>query len=225
MVWEKKPKADQCRSGLFRTIYFSQTACSIRIMQGDHMSVKKDSITSPQGVTNHVWDSTFIRKEPSFSNSQIPPPVRNLENKYIKNLTNVHPLVKELFIKIPGNISLPWQIKHILRNWEKLTSEKSILNIVKEIELKLLSEPVQSRVRKSMNTSKEEKMLVEQWIKKFLRKGAITCTNPCKNGFVSNLLPREKKDWRYRPVVNLKSLNRFIPYHHFKMEDLKQRKK
>lgn len=103
----KKAKSRPMSKRLFRTIYFSQTACSIQIMQGDQMSVKKDSITSPQGVTNHVWDSTFIRKEPSLSNSQIPPPVRNLENKYIKNLTNVHPLVKELSIKIPGDISLP----------------------------------------------------------------------------------------------------------------------
>ena len=65
-------------------------------------------------------------------------------------------------------------------------------------------------------------MLVEQEIQELLRKGAITCINHCKSKFVSNLLLREKNDGRYRPIINLKSLNQFLPYHGFKMEGLKQ---
>ena len=43
-----------------------------------------NSITSPQGVTDQVWGSTFIKKEHSLSNLGNPPPVRNLGNKYTK---------------------------------------------------------------------------------------------------------------------------------------------
>ena len=43
--------------------------------------------------------------------------------------------------------------------------------MVKGLELKFLLEPVQKRVLKSMNMSKEEKMLVEQEIQELLRKG------------------------------------------------------
>lgn len=77
-------------------------------------------------------------------------------------------------------------------------------------------------VLKGMNTSKEKKMLMEQKIQELLGKGAITCINHCKNKFVSNLLLREKNDGRYRPKINLKLLNQFLPYHCFKMEGLKQ---
>ena len=80
--------------------------------------------------------STFVRKKPS------------LENKYIKSLTHVYPLVKELFINIPGYMSYPERITHCLSKLNKLTSNKSSPNMVKGLELKFLSEPVQNKKRK-----------------------------------------------------------------------------
>ena len=63
------------------------------------------------------------------------------------------------------------RIRHFLLNWEKLTSNKSILNMVNGLELNFLPEPVQYKVPKSMNMLKEEKMLIEQEIQGLLRKG------------------------------------------------------
>ena len=205
-----------------RNIPFSQTPSSTRRIEDNQLSTKRDSITSRQVVPNQVWGSTFIRKEPSLNNSENASPVKNLENKYMKNLTHVHPLVKELFIKILGDMSLPGRIRHFLPYWEILTSGKSILNVVKRLGLKFLSEPVRNRVLKGMNMLTEEKMLGEQQIQELLRKGPIIRTNHCKNEFVSNIFPSEKKDGRCQPVVNLKLLNQFVPYHYFKMEDFNQ---
>ena len=40
------------------------------------------------------------------------------------------------------------------------------------------------------------------------------------NQYLSNLFLVTKKGWGKRPVINLKHLNNFIPYQHFKMEGL-----
>lgn len=113
----------------------------------------------------------------------------------------------------------------MLPNWERLTDNKSILNIVEGLELKFLSKPVQNRAPKSMNMSMEEKMSVEQEIQKLRSKGAITRKYHCKSEFARSLFLREKNDGWCRPEVNLKSLNHCLPYNHFKMEGPKQVKK
>ena len=54
-----------------------------------------------------------------------------------------------------------------------------------------------------------------------LNKGAIVETpNHLEEEFISNLFLVQKKDGGNLPVINLKHLNQFIPYRHFKMEGL-----
>ena len=53
-----------------------------------------------------------------------------------------------------------------------------------------------------------------------LEKGAIQKVVPTRGQFLSNLFLVEKKDGGNRPVINLKNLNKFTPYKHFKMEGL-----
>ena len=38
--------------------------------------------------------------------------------------------------------------------------------------------------------------------------------------FLSNLFMVNKKAGGHRPVINLKFLNSFVPYHHFKMKEM-----
>ena len=52
------------------------------------------------------------------------------------------------------------------------------------------------------------------------RKGAIQCISSQKGKFISNLFLMSKKDGYHKPVINLKSLNNFLRYHHFKIEGL-----
>ena len=51
-------------------------------------------------------------------------------------------------------------------------------------------------------------------------KGAIQCVSSQKGKFISNLFLVSKKDGDHWPLINLKSLNNFLPYHHLKIEDL-----
>ena len=54
-----------------------------------------------------------------------------------------------------------------------------------------------------------------------IEKGAVTeLKHQREEGFVSRLFLVPKKDGQMRPVINLKPLNRFLVYHHFKMEGI-----
>ena len=57
-------------------------------------------------------------------------------------------------------------------------------------------------------------------MKEILEKGTIREEIHCTNHFVSYLFLVLRKDGRQRPVINLKELNTFIPYKHFKIEGL-----
>ena len=69
--------------------------------------------------------------------------------------------------------------------------------------------------------NKEQRHLVDVEVDEMLRKGAIMkCSQDLGKGFISNLFLVGKKGGGYRPVINLKHLNFFIHYQHFKMEGL-----
>ena len=62
------------------------------------------------------------------------------------------------------------------------------------------------------------KGLVESEIDALLGKKAIEETQ--EFGFISSIFTISKKSGGFRPVVNLKVLNKFVVYNHFKMESL-----
>ena len=66
----------------------------------------------------------------------------------------------------------------------------------------------------------EQFSLVEQDVLKMLEKGVIQKVVLPQGQFLSNLFLVEKKDGGNLPAINLKNLNKFILYEHFKMEGL-----
>ena len=54
-----------------------------------------------------------------------------------------------------------------------------------------------------------------------LSKGIIEPANPCSGEILSSILTGSKKDGTHRIILNLKSINKCIPYQHFKMHTLK----
>ena len=71
-----------------------------------------------------------------------------------------------------------------------------------------------------MGFSKTEESSIDMEIDKLLNKGAIRRACFHSNQFVSNLFTVPRKSGELRPIINLKPLNRFVRYHHFKMEGL-----
>ena len=66
--------------------------------------------------------------------------------------------------------------------------------------------------------SSQETANVNAQISKFLEKGIIVESSHEEEEFISNVFLRPKKDGSYRMILNLKDLNTFFPFHHFKMD-------
>ena len=73
---------------------------------------------------------------------------------------------------------------------------------------------------KALRHSKAEENLLKEEIQSMITKSAIEETTPKGHGFLSTVFPVPKKDGGQRPVINLKSLNRFVHTEHFKMEGI-----
>ena len=118
------------------------------------------------------------------------------------------------------NLPAAGRLRFVLEKWKKLKHDTFILKVVQGCQIPLLSEPTQFSSPSEVQTKQEEQILADQEIEKMLEKQAIKSVQPSKDQFLSTLFLVTKKDAGYRPVVNLKNLNWYIPYEHFKMEGL-----
>ena len=64
----------------------------------------------------------------------------------------------------------------------------------------------------------KETEIIDNEIMKLLKMGVIVKTVNESDQFVSPIFIRKKKNNEFRMVLNLKWLNQYIPYHHFKMD-------
>lgn len=72
------------------------------------------------------------------------------------------------------------------------------------------------------NFSELEQKIVSDEITKLLKLKVIKLTQREDNQILSNFFLRNKKNGEARVVLNLKELNNYIPYRHFKMENFEQ---
>ena len=107
-----------------------------------------------------------------------------------------------------------------MKNREKVTNDSTILSIVKGCYRDFVQTPYQPRTSRRAKLNQVQEEFVLQEVKEMLEKGAIRKAIHCKDQFVSHLFLASKKDGEKQPVINLKDLNTFIPYKHFKMEGL-----
>lgn len=70
-----------------------------------------------------------------------------------------------------------------------------------------------------MLNSEQEKNLQDE-ITSLVQKEAVVRVASNQNQFISNMFTIPKKDGGYQPTINLKLLNRFLLYQHFKTEGL-----
>ena len=61
-------------------------------------------------------------------------------------------------------------------------------------------------------------MVIDQEISKLLNMGVIKEVEHDPNEYISPIFVVPKKNGEYRMILNLKELNKSIPYYHFKME-------
>ena len=138
----------------------------------------------------------------------------------IKDLKHVHPLIKQLFTKIIPQIPLAGRLKKFQNNWEKLTQDPKILKVVSGYDIQFSVLPKQNKPPHATRLSTQQRKMMKTEVGEMLMKGAIKQVTNTRGQFLSNIFLVIKKYGGNRPVINLKNLNSFIPYQHFKMEGL-----
>ena len=78
--------------------------------------------------------------------------------------------------------------------------------------------PTQRIRPNKVHFSPEEIAIIDAEIAKLVRKKILTLVNYTPDSFISNIFIRPKKDGSHRMILNLKPLNEFVDYHHFKMD-------
>ena len=109
-----------------------------------------------------------------------------------------------------------------LSKWMSITSDQCILNAVVGYELEFSELPKFDGRVPSITFSPDERRAIDCEIQDLLSKGAISCCQRSPGDFVSHIFARTKSSnpQKIRVIINLKKLNRFIKYEHFKMEHL-----
>ena len=121
-----------------------------------------------------------------------------------------------------NHLPLAGRLKHCLTNWELITSDPWVLETVRGLKLNFLSPPYQAHPPHQVSQTEQTKQLINLEIQGMLAKGAVQLVPPSQagQGFLSTLFLVPKKGGGQRPVVNLRPLNHFLPYEHFKLEGI-----
>lgn len=113
------------------------------------------------------------------------------------------------------------RLKQFLKEWENITKDRYILNVIRGFKIPFKSLPIQINEPGIGNYSDEEKHLIDESIVKLLSTGAVVNSQDEEGQFVSRIFTVPKPDGSRRPIINLKYLNSFIDNPHFKMESIK----
>ncbi|CAG2255747.1 unnamed protein product [Mytilus edulis] len=123
-------------------------------------------------------------------------------------------IINQNSIPVGGRVSL------FLQNWNSITKDPWVLQCVKGIKLDFLATPFQNQIPNQAFFNQENQDLINKEITGLLNKKAITQSFLTKDSFISNIFLVPKKGGGQRPVINLKGLNVFLRYEHFKMEGI-----
>ena len=107
-----------------------------------------------------------------------------------------------------------------LKNWGQLTTDPSVLDIVKGYRLLFQGHPHQFYHPITNPKSSKEFQAIKQEVNSLLLKGAIKQIPKSHAKFVSRLFTVPKKSGSLRPVISLKPLNQLLHLQTFKMEGL-----
>jgi hypothetical protein len=104
-----------------------------------------------------------------------------------------------------------------------ITQDPWVLQTIQGHHIELMSPPVQHFLPGMPYLSPSQERVLNQEMEALLSKEAIhqvQTQTPLNEGFISSMFIVPKKDGGNRPVINLKQLNQFLVYEHFKMEGI-----
>ena len=105
--------------------------------------------------------------------------------------------------------TLTGRLKHFLPAWRLLSKDQSILSLAEWFKIPLLQEPKQIFPQKLQQWNKDQKELIDLEVKEMLERDLHSFTS---GGRISqSSISSREKGWN-RPVINLKNLNKCLPY-------------
>ena len=102
----------------------------------------------------------------------------------------------------------------------RITCNKFILDIVQGYVTEFTSVPIQSSQPKQPELEKHEEIALNALLEELFQKRFIEKCAHEAGEFISPIFLRPKKNGKYRMILNLKNLNKFISHIHFKMDIL-----
>ena len=121
----------------------------------------------------------------------------------------------------PEHSSSTGRLCMVLTNWRQITSDPWVLEAIQGYKIKFWKQPAQACPPAPLHLSQKEVQLMNTNIHKLLEKRAIAVADPPHTQeFLSRVFLVPKKDGSQRPVINLRQLNQFVIWEHFKMESI-----
>ena len=111
----------------------------------------------------------------------------------LQNLEHVHPMLRNMFSVRDTDTPLAGRIQKFLQNWQLITFDQNILNIVKGWEIPLHEVPSQTKCPHKINMNKQEELSTNLEIESMMKKGAIRLAIPKKDQILSNIFVTPKK--------------------------------
>lgn len=106
-------------------------------------------------------------------------------------------------------------------HWRCITSDPVILSWIKGYKIPFIKRAQQYNIPLQPQLSKEEVINYKIAIDDLVNIGAVSVCQSCDEQFLSKYFLIKKPNGKYRFILNLKSLNKFIKTEHFKLEDLR----
>jgi hypothetical protein len=111
------------------------------------------------------------------------------------------------------------RIRHFWRAWGLISADPWILNVVRNgLELEFESPPTMLNFPSNARMGEEQLNIGRDELRSLIQKGAVVRASTIR--FVCQMFIIKKQSGGFRPIINLKSLNQFVVYRHFKMENL-----
>lgn len=113
------------------------------------------------------------------------------------------------------------QISNYAKEGRTLTSDiEEILETVLGQRIEFTLTPVQVTPPPQSNWSQTEGEFIDMKIQRLLLNKVIKHSVYEEGEFIFPIFVRPKKDGSYRKILNLKSLNKYVTYHHLKMDSI-----
>ena len=108
------------------------------------------------------------------------------------------------------------------QNWKQISKDPWILETITGCKLEFTSIPQQTQFLPQFTLDKQKSQVLGEELGKMAAKQAIErVSDPAEACFISPMFLVAKSDGSWRPVINLKSLNRHTIARHFKMESIR----